>query len=629
MEKKIDNNIKRDNLFRTNNVDKKKGEEKKKDLISKKNKNKNSSPNNNNKNNDKNNIKNNVLKNNFLFNNKKKHYLYDVDKTLLNKDINCINYTYKNLNEQKQNSPNTINVNINDKDYDENQKIMDIFSIEKKIKNKYIPNKNHMNKYNNNNNNDNHNNQNKSDDNFVHSIIHDTFLNTSLQTTNKNTLTSIKINKGVKKKTFTNKDKKYYNDDSIKTKENKKNKISNNHVINDDNNDVINDDNNDVINDDNNDVINDDNNVYNINIKKNDYVNINTHLQNNNSQIKANHKKEKSFKDCKKELYTNVKDKITLQHKQNKKYIDNSIQSTLNHSEHKSLQKNIHIYNNKHTQTSKAYNIQELHNFSIIHSKQILQTALIQITYKQNVIQMKNKKEEIINKDQINKLNFSILTRRQQNNLHIMNTNKSIHGVLQIFNKINTFAMSNNIINILIKKNVETYNEKKKLKEKEKIIWFNELKTYLLKNTLALLAAEKIVSYIVDELIEESTEKLNSQHNEDISKIKEKIHIHKIALYQKRKMDKGYLTFVFNDGTTTVYIPTKIKYHMNLCALIKKIKNYINEKLEYIKKEHDISTLCIKCGGLEIQSIKELLHSEDKEFVISMDKKIKKKNKKK
>ncbi|ETW20849.1 hypothetical protein PFFVO_00182 [Plasmodium falciparum Vietnam Oak-Knoll (FVO)] len=91
--------------------------------------------------------------------------------------------------------------------------------------------------------------------------------------------------------------------------------------------------------------------------------------------------------------------------------------------------------------------------------------------------------------------------------------------------------------------------QKKKLKEKEKIIWFNELKTYLLKNTLALLAAEKIVSYIVDELIEESTENLNSQHNENISKIKEKIHIHKIALYQKRKMDKGYLTFVFNDGT--------------------------------------------------------------------------------
>ncbi|ETW45298.1 hypothetical protein PFNF135_00220 [Plasmodium falciparum NF135/5.C10] len=616
MEKKIDYNIKRDNLFRTNNVDKKKGEEKKKDLISKKNKNKDNSPNNNNKNNDKNNIKNNVLKNNSLFNNKKKkHYLYDVDKTLLNKDMNCINYTYKNLNEQKQNSPNTINVNINDKDCDDNQKIMDIFSIEKKIKNKYIPNKNHMNKYNNNND------QNKSDDNFVHSIIHDTFLNTSLQTTHKNTLTSIKINKGVKKKTFTHKDKKYYNDDNIKTKENKKNKINNNYT---------NDDNNYDNNYDNNDDNNDGQNIYNVNIKKNNYVNIsiNTHLQNNNYEIKGNHKKEKSFKDCKKELYTNVKDKITLQHKENKKYIDNSIQSILNHNEHRSLQKNIHIYNNKHTQTNKAYNIQEVHNFSIIYSKQILQTALIQITYKQNVNQMKNKKEEIINNDQINKLNFSILTTRQQNNLHIMNTNKSIHGVLQIFNKINTFAMSNNIINILIKKNVETYNEKKKLKEKEKIIWFNELKTYLLKNTLALLAAEKIVSYIVDELIEESTENLNSQHNENISKIKEKIHIHKIALYQKRKMDKGYLTFVFNDGTTTVYIPTKIKYHMNLCALIKKIKNYINEKLEYIKKEHDISTLCIKCRGLKIQSIKELFHSEDKEFVISMDKKIKKKNKK-
>ncbi|ETW57739.1 hypothetical protein PFUGPA_00190 [Plasmodium falciparum Palo Alto/Uganda] len=481
MEKKIDYNIKRDNLFRTNNVDKKKGEEKKKDLISKKNKNKDNSPNNNNKNNDKNNIKNNVLKNNSLFNNKKKkHYLYDVDKTLLNKDMNCINYTYKNLNEQKQNSPNTINVNINDKDCDDNQKIMDIFSIEKKIKNKYIPNKNHMNKYNNNND------QNKSDDNFVHSIIHDTFLNTSLQTTHKNTLTSIKINKGVKKKTFTHKDKKYYNDDNIKTKENKKNKINNNYT---------NDDNNYDNNYDNNDDNNDGQNIYNVNIKKNNYVNIsiNTHLQNNNYEIKGNHKKEKSFKDCKKELYTNVKDKITLQHKENKKYIDNSIQSILNHNEHRSLQKNIHIYNNKHTQTNKAYNIQEVHNFSIIYSKQILQTALIQITYKQNVNQMKNKKEEIINNDQINKLNFSILTTRQQNNLHIMNTNKSIHGVLQIFNKINTFAMSNNIINILIKKNVETYNEKKKLKEKEKIIWFNELKTYLLKNTLALLAAEKSI----------------------------------------------------------------------------------------------------------------------------------------
>ncbi|SPJ08298.1 conserved Plasmodium protein, unknown function [Plasmodium sp. DRC-Itaito] len=609
MEKKIDNNMKRDELYTTNNVVKKKIEEKKKDLISKKNKNKDTSPNDNNKNNDKNNIKNNVLKNNSLFNNKKKHYLYDVDKTLLNKDINCINYTYKNLNEQIENSQHSINVNINDKDYDDNKKIMDIFSIEKKKINKYNPNKNHMMKYNNNNNN---NNQNISDDNFVHSIINDTFLNTSLQTTKKSTLTSIKTNKGVKKKSSTNKNKKCYNDDNIKTNENR-NKINNNYT-----------------NDDNNDVMNDNQNVYNIAKKINNYVNINlnAHLQNNNYQRKVDHIKEKSFKDCKKELYTNVKHKITVQHKENKKYIDNSMQSILNHSEHISLQKNIHIYNNKHTQTSKTYNIQEVYKYSIIYSKQILQTALIQITYKQNVNQMKNKKEEIINNDQINKLNFSILTRRQQNNLHIMNVNKPIHSVLQIFNKINTFATSNNIINILIKNNVDTYNEKRKLKEKEKIIWFNELKTYLLKNILAFLAAEKIVSYIVDELIEESTENFNSHHNEDIKKIKEKIHIHKIALYQKRKVDKGFLTFVFNDGTTTVHIPTKIKYHMNLCALIKKIKNYINEKLKYIKKEHDISTLCIKCRGLKIQNIKELFFSEDKEFVISMDKKLKKKYKK-
>ncbi|SOV73670.1 conserved Plasmodium protein, unknown function [Plasmodium sp. gorilla clade G3] len=618
MEKKIDNNMKRDNLYKTNNVDNKKVEEKKKELISKKNKNKDTSPYDNNKNSDKNNIKNNVLKNNSLFNNKKKHYLYDVDNTLLNNDINCINYAYKNLNEQKEISQHTINVNINDKDYDDNKKIMDIFSIEKKKKkNIYIPNKTFMKKYNNN--------KNKSDDNFVHSIIHDTFLNTSLQTNNKSTLTSIKINKGVKKKSFTNKNNKYYNDDNIKTNENK-NKIKKNYTNDDDNNNNNNNNNNNT--NDNNDIINDNQNVYNTSIKKNNSVNKNicNHLPNNNYQIKGDHKKEKSFKDCKKELYKNIKDKIIVKHTEKKKYIDNSMQSILNHSEHISVKKNIHLYNNnKHTQTSEIYNIQELHNYSIIYSKQILQTALIQITYKQNVNQMKNKKEEIINNDQINKLNFSILTRRQQNNLQILNGNKSIYSVLQIFNKINTFAMSNNIINILIKKNVDIYNEKKKLKEKEKIIWFNELKTYLLKNTLALLAAEKIVSYIVDELIEESTENLNSHHNEVINKLKEKIHINKIALHQKRKVDKGYLTFVFNDGTTTVYIPTKIKYHMNLYALIKKLKNYINEKLEYIKKEHDISTLCIKCRGFKIQSIKELFFSEDKEFVISMDKKIKKK----
>ncbi|SOV10508.1 conserved Plasmodium protein, unknown function [Plasmodium sp. gorilla clade G2] len=620
--KKIDNNMKKDNLYTTNNVDKKNVEEKKKELISKRNNMKDTSLEDNNKNNSSNNIKNNVLTNNSsnniknnvltnnssnniknnvltnnssnniknnvltnnsLFNNKKKHYLHNIDKTLLNKNINCINYAYKNLNEQKGNSQHTINVNINDKDYDDNKKIMDILSIEKKkYINKYIPNKIHMKKYNNN--------ENKLDDNFVHSIIQDTFLNTSLQTSNKSPLTSIKINnKGVKKKkkSFTNINKKYNN------------------------------------------ITNDNQNVDNCSIKKNNIINTSTQLQNNKYQINVDDKKEKSFKDCKKELYKNVKNNIILKHKDNKKYIENSMQSILNHNEDISIQKNNNLYNNKYIQTSIIYNIEELNKYSLIYSKKILQTALIQITYKQNQNQMKNKKEEIINNDQINKLNFNILTTRQQNNLQIMNANKSINSVLQIFNKINTFAISNNLINILIKKNVETYNEKKKLKEKEKIIWFNELKTYLLKNTLALLAAEKIVSYIVDELIEDSTDNLNSHHNENINKIKEKIHIHKIALHQKRKVDKGYLTFMFNDGTTTVYIPTKIKYHMNLCALIKKIKYYINDKLEYIKKEYDIRTLCIKCKGLKIKSIKELFFSDDKEFVISMDKKIKKKKNKK
>ncbi|KYO03486.1 hypothetical protein PGSY75_0205300 [Plasmodium gaboni] len=572
--------MKKDNLYTTNNVDKKNVEEKKKELISQKNKMKDTSLEDNNKNNASNNIKNNVLKNNSLFNNKKKHYLHNIDKTLLNKNINCINYAYKNLNEQKGNSQHTINVNINHKDYDDNQKIMDILSIEKKkYINKYIPNKIHMKKYNNN--------QNKLDDNFVHSIIQDTFLNTSLQISNKTPLTSIKINKGVKKKkSFTNINKKYNN-------------ITNDNQI-----------------------------VHNSSIKKNNFINTSTQLQNNKYQINLDEKKEKSFKDCKKELYKTVKDNIILKHKDNKKYIENYMQSILNHNEDISIQKDIHLCNNKYTQTSIIYNIEELNKYSLIYSKKILQTALIQITYKQNLNQMKNKKEEIINNDQINKLNFNILTTRQQNNMHIMNANKSINSVLQIFNKINTFAISNNLIHILIKKNVETYNEKKKLKEKEKIIWFNELKTYLLKNTLALLAAEKIVSYIVDELIEDTTDNLNSHHNKNINKIKEKIHIHKIALHQKRKVDKGYLTFMFNDGTTTVYIPTKIKYHMNLCALIKKIKYYINDKLEYIKKEYDISTLCIKCKGLKIKSIKELFFSDNKEFVISMDKKIKKKNKK-
>ncbi|CRG98816.1 conserved Plasmodium protein, unknown function [Plasmodium relictum] len=276
------------------------------------------------------------------------------------------------------------------------------------------------------------------------------------------------------------------------------------------------------------------------------------------------------------------------------------------------------------TQTNLNYDEEELRCVALFFTKKIINEAFIQITYEYNLNQIEEKTKFINLNDQTNKKTFTHLTDSQYNNLDIMKEKNKITNFLQIFNKINVFSISRNIINCLMKENVPYIKEKNELKKKKELEWFNEVKKNLLKNTVAFLATEKIVSFITEELIEDSLLNFCLFNENDINTINKNLNNKKICAHKQKKIEKGYINFLLFNEMVKIYIPIKIKEDMSLNDVIKKIKNFINNKLGFLRKEYNLNFIFIKNKGNHIMDIKELYSCKSEEFTIYIEKKSKK-----
>ncbi|GAB65045.1 hypothetical protein PCYB_042490 [Plasmodium cynomolgi strain B] len=275
-----------------------------------------------------------------------------------------------------------------------------------------------------------------------------------------------------------------------------------------------------------------------------------------------------------------------------------------------------------YTQTSTLYQQEEIKSFAKYMTKQILNEATIQLTYEENVKAMEHKKKAVQLNHQQNEQMYSHLTDFQRDNLGVMADGAELSRCLHIFSKINTFGLSGSLINSILKKNVEAAKEQNQgQNSRGQIEWHNQVTKHLLKNTIAFVATEKIVSYIAEELIEDCILNFFRMDKRDVDILTANLEDHNICLYERRRMEGGHFNFVLSNGNLNVNIPVRVKKHMSLEDLLQMIKNHIKKKLKFLRKEYKLDCLCIRDGTRNIASIHELLSSESNHFTICLNKK--------
>ncbi|ANQ06333.1 Uncharacterized protein PCOAH_00008440 [Plasmodium coatneyi] len=275
-----------------------------------------------------------------------------------------------------------------------------------------------------------------------------------------------------------------------------------------------------------------------------------------------------------------------------------------------------------YTQTSTLYQEEEIKIFAKYMAKQIVNEATIQLTYEENVKAMEQKEKAVQLNHQKNMQTYSHLTDFQRDNLGVMADGAELSRCLHIFSKINTFGVSGNLINSLLRKNVEEVKEQNHgPNNRGQIEWHNQVTKHLLKNTIAFVATEKIVSYIAEELIEDCILNFFRMDKRDVDILSANLDDHNISLYERRRMESGHFNFVLSSGNLNVNIPVHVKKHMSLEDLLRMIKNHIKKKQNFLLKEYKLDFLCIRDGTRNISSIHDLLSSESNQFTICLNKK--------
>ncbi|KEG00428.1 hypothetical protein YYE_04612 [Plasmodium vinckei vinckei] len=261
--------------------------------------------------------------------------------------------------------------------------------------------------------------------------------------------------------------------------------------------------------------------------------------------------------------------------------------------------------NNKHTtftQTNMQYEKENLNIFSKCITKKIIYQAIIQITYEQNIQQIELEKMSVNLNDQNNKQIYSQLVERQNNNLNFMDKVEPISGYINIFNKMKTFSNASTLVDSIMRNNIEYAT--KEFQTSEKLIWENNIMQILLKKVLSLLLINNTVTFLADELIEESFLNIYLLSQKEIHKIDKKLCDEKNYQHEKQKIN--------------VKVPLKISENMNMDDVLKKIKNYINRKLSHLQKEYDLNLLFIEKNGTNILNIKDLFSHQPGEFNICL-----------
>ncbi|KJP89058.1 hypothetical protein AK88_01351 [Plasmodium fragile] len=275
-----------------------------------------------------------------------------------------------------------------------------------------------------------------------------------------------------------------------------------------------------------------------------------------------------------------------------------------------------------YTQTSPIYQEEEIKRFSKYMTKQIVNEATIQLTYEENVKAMEHKKTDVQLNHEQNVQTYSHLTDFQRDNLGVMADGAELSRCLHIFNKINTFGLSGSLINSIVRKNVQEVKEQNHgQNNRSQIEWRNQVTKHLLKNTIAFIATEKIVSYIAEELLEDCILKFFRKDKREVDTLIANMEDHNISLYERRRMEGGHFNFVLSNGNLNMNIPVRVKKHMSLEDLLRMIKNRIKKKQNFLLKEYKLDFLCIRDGTRNIASIHELLSSESNHFTICLNNK--------
>ncbi|EUD66859.1 hypothetical protein C922_02844 [Plasmodium inui San Antonio 1] len=272
----------------------------------------------------------------------------------------------------------------------------------------------------------------------------------------------------------------------------------------------------------------------------------------------------------------------------------------------------------RYTQTSSLYQAEEIRRFAKYLTKQIVNEATIQLTYEENVKAMEQKKKAVQLIHLQNVQTYSHLTDFQRDNLGVMADGAELFRCLDIFNKINIFGLSGSLINSIVRKNVQSAKEQN---NRAQIEWHNQVTKNLLKNTIAFVATEKIVSYIAEELIEDCILNFCRIDKRDVDILTTNLDDHNISLYERRRMESGHFNFVLSNGNLNVNMPVRVKKHMSLEDLLRMIKNHIKKKLHFLRKEYELDFLSIRDGTRNITSIHDLLSSESSHFTLCLNKK--------
>ncbi|SBT86576.1 conserved Plasmodium protein, unknown function [Plasmodium malariae] len=533
---------------------------------------------------------------------KKKNYLINVDKTLLKKDINCVSYAYKNLNNRSVSKRGIYNNNVSTVSNRGDDDILDKLSLEKKKRKNAKTVVSCQ----------------DSDKKAMYSMIYDTFINKNLKIKTDHSV-------GASNKEKEKKIQRPHNRSVLQatTHNKKKKKIKNNNNNNNNNNDNGNFNSSNI------------SHISNISNASNTSSICDNKDGNHSSGDVYNHASSSATN------LLQINEKNIHQYRKNlvaqiiqKQHADSSAQITETNEELNTLTNDgSFLYekikakkeNNKKinfTQTPSQYEKDEISHFAKYLTKKILNKAIIQITYEQNVKQIDKKSKMVNINDQTNKQTYSNLVDYQQENLHVMDEMSEMSKFFDIFKKINIFSISRNMIDALITRNISLANERNELKKAEELEWCNEVTTNLLKNTLAYLATEKIVSFITEELVEDSFLKFCTSHNNYVETINRYLNKENISFHERRKRENGHLNFLLSNDKINVTIPVRVKEDMNLDDVLKKIKNYILKKLKFLRNEYNLNFVSIKDKGWRnILSIKDLFSSDTNEFTIYLKKK--------
>ncbi|KNA01302.1 hypothetical protein PVNG_04503 [Plasmodium vivax North Korean] len=304
------------------------------------------------------------------------------------------------------------------------------------------------------------------------------------------------------------------------------------------------------------------------------------------------------------------------------------------------------------TQTSPLYQEDEIKCFAKYMAKQIVNEATIQLTYEENVKAMEDKKKAVQLNHRRNLQTYSHLTDFQRDNLGVLADGAELSSRLFTLGKINTFGLSGSLIKSLVRKNVEAAKEQvrclhilgkintfglsgslikslvrknveaaKEQNKRDQIEWNNDVIKNLLKNTIAFVATEKIVSFIAEELIEDCVLNFCRLDKRDVDILRANLEENKISLYERRRMEGGHFNFVLSNGNLHVNIPLRVGKHTSLEDLLRRIKNHIKKEMNFLRKEYKLDCLCIRDGTRSIASIHELLSSESCHFTICLNRK--------